>query len=107
VLARDSVFTLAARGLTAQQVGETLKADLVLTGTLRNLPAHFRLRAEMIRVEDGTQLWVEDVLVPQSRIAGLESELIERLVFRLNLKSFPSPPPPSRFQSSTPIPASP
>jgi DNA-binding winged helix-turn-helix (wHTH) protein/tetratricopeptide (TPR) repeat protein len=84
ILARDSVFTLAARGLTAQQVGETLKADMVLTGTLRNLPSHFRLRAEMIRVEDGTQVWVEDVLVPQSRIAGLESELIERLVFRLN-----------------------
>jgi DNA-binding winged helix-turn-helix (wHTH) protein len=84
ILARDSVFTLAGRGLTAQQVGEALKADLVLTGTLRSLPSHFRLRAEMIRVEDGTQVWVEDVLVPQSRIAGLESELIERLVFRLN-----------------------
>ncbi len=84
ILARDSVFTLAGRGLTAQQVGETLKADLVLTGTLRSLPSHFRLRAEMIRVEDGTQVWVEDVLVPQSRIAGLESELIDRLVFRLN-----------------------
>jgi DNA-binding winged helix-turn-helix (wHTH) protein/tetratricopeptide (TPR) repeat protein len=84
ILARDSVFTLAGRGLTAQQVGETLKADLVLTGTLRNLPSHFRLRAEMIRVEDGTQVWVEDVLVPQSRIAGLESELIDRMVFRLN-----------------------
>lgn len=84
VLARDSVFTLAASGLTAQQVGEMLKADLVLTGTLRNLPVHVRLRAEMIRVEDGTQIWVEDVLVPRSRVAGLESELVERLVFRLN-----------------------
>ncbi len=85
VLARDSVFTLASRGLTAHQVGETLKADLVLTGTLRALPSHFRLRAEMIRVEDGTQLWVEDVLVPQNRVAGLESELIERLLVRLSV----------------------
>lgn len=84
VLARDSVFTLASRGHTAQEIGEMLKADLVLTGTLRNLPAHFRLRAEMIRVADGTQIWVEDVLVPHCRLAGLESELIERLVFRLN-----------------------
>ncbi|MGA3135681.1 MAG: winged helix-turn-helix domain-containing protein [Terracidiphilus sp.] len=84
VLARDSVFTLASRGLTAHQIGETLKADLVLTGTLRELPSHFRLRAEMIRVEDGAQLWVEDLLVPQSQIAGLESELVERLVFRLS-----------------------
>ena len=83
VLARDSVFALARRGLTAQQVGETLKADLVLTGTLSRHPAHFRLRAEMIRVEDGTQIWVEDVLVAQSRMIGLESELVDRLAFRL------------------------
>ncbi len=84
VLARDSIFTLARRGLTAHQIGETLKADLVLTGTLRALPSQFRLRAEMIRVVDGAQLWVEDLLVPQSRIAGLESELVERLVLRLS-----------------------
>jgi DNA-binding winged helix-turn-helix (wHTH) protein/tetratricopeptide (TPR) repeat protein len=87
VLARDSVFTLAARGLTAQQVGEALHADLVLTGSLRTLPEHFRLRAEMIRVADGTQIWVEDLLVPQSRVAGLESELAQRLIVRLNGES--------------------
>lgn len=83
VLARDSVFTLARHHLTAQQIGETLKADLVLTGTLRALPSHFRLRAEMIRVEDGAQIWVEDLLVDRSRIAGLESELVNLLAFRL------------------------
>jgi DNA-binding winged helix-turn-helix (wHTH) protein len=84
VLARDSVFTLAHRGLTAQQIGEALKADFVLTGTLRALHAHFHLRAEMIRVEDGAQIWVEDLLVERDSIAGLESELANRLVFRLN-----------------------
>jgi DNA-binding winged helix-turn-helix (wHTH) protein/tetratricopeptide (TPR) repeat protein len=84
VLARDSVFMLASQGLSAQQIGESLKADLVLAGTLRALPSHFRLRAEMIRVEDGAQIWVEDLIVPQSRIAGLESELGDRLAFRLH-----------------------
>ncbi len=83
ILARDSVFTLAGRGLTAQQLGEALKAALVVTGTLTAVPSHFRLRAEMIRVEDGTQLWVEDILVPKGRIAGLELELVERLIFRM------------------------
>ncbi|MGA2649811.1 MAG: winged helix-turn-helix domain-containing protein [Terracidiphilus sp.] len=87
VLARDSVFTLAARGLTAQQIGDTLQADFALTGTVSNLPSHFRLRAEMIRIKDGIQIWVEDVLVPHNRIAGLESELIERLYFRLNVEN--------------------
>jgi DNA-binding winged helix-turn-helix (wHTH) protein len=85
VMARDSVFMLAHQGRGAQQIGETLKADLVLAGTLRALPSHFRLRVEMIRIEDGAQIWVEDLIVPQSRVAGLESELADRLAFRLNM----------------------
>ena len=84
VLARDSAFSLAARGMTAHQVGEALQADLVLTGTLRSLPSHFRLRAEMIRVADGTQIWVEDMLVSQARVAELEFELANRLFVRLS-----------------------
>jgi tetratricopeptide (TPR) repeat protein len=84
VLARDSVFTLARRGQSAQQIGDTLKANFVLTGTLRALPSHIRLRAEMVRVEDGAQIWVEDVLVAEDRTAGLEEALVERLVFRLS-----------------------
>jgi DNA-binding winged helix-turn-helix (wHTH) protein/tetratricopeptide (TPR) repeat protein len=83
ILARDSVFTLARQHLSAQQIGQALNADLVLTGTIRAVPAHFRLRAEMIRVKDGAQIWAEDLLVDRNRVAGLESELIERLVFRL------------------------
>ena len=77
MLARDSVFTLVRRGLTAQQTGEALHADLVLAGAISALPMHFRLRIEMIRVSDGTQIWVEDVLVRRDLVAGVESELVE------------------------------
>jgi DNA-binding winged helix-turn-helix (wHTH) protein/predicted Zn-dependent protease len=83
VLARDSVFTLARRGLTAQETGEALKADLVLAGTVTALSKHYRLRVEMIRVEDGIQIWVEDLLVERDRMAGLEEVLVDRLTFRL------------------------
>ena len=110
ILARDSVFTLALRGLSAQQIGETLNADLVLTGTLRALPSHFRLRAEMILVREGTQIWVEDLLVDRSRFAGLESELVNRLAFRLfaarvpgaGFRSFQEATPRSWFGSDFP-----
>lgn len=90
MLARDSVFTLARRGIAAQQVGEMLKADLTLTGTIHALPAHFRLRVEMVRVYDGTQVWIEDVLVARERAAGLETELTERLLFRTVGRAFPA-----------------
>jgi DNA-binding winged helix-turn-helix (wHTH) protein/tetratricopeptide (TPR) repeat protein len=82
MLARDSVFALAARGMSAQQAGEALKANAVLTGTIQALALHFRLRAEMVLVEDGTQLWVEDVLVLRERSADLAATVVERLAFR-------------------------
>jgi TolB-like protein/tetratricopeptide (TPR) repeat protein len=85
VLARDSVFNLAQRGLTAQQIGRELKADLVLTGTLQAFSSHYRLRAEMIRVEDGTQIWVEDLLAPQNQTGVLEQGLMQRLAYRLGI----------------------
>ena len=98
VLARDSVFTLAQRSLTAVQVGETLKADLVLAGTLLAMPTHYRLRAEMIRVKDGAQVWVEDTLVGSDHVLRLEWELVERLVFRLG-GEFSLAPAPDRISN--------
>jgi DNA-binding winged helix-turn-helix (wHTH) protein/tetratricopeptide (TPR) repeat protein len=83
VLARDSCFALAKRGLAAIELGRTLQADLVLTGTIRTLPCHFRFRVEMIRVDDGIQIWVEDMLVDRERSVALDAELVERLIFRL------------------------
>jgi DNA-binding winged helix-turn-helix (wHTH) protein/tetratricopeptide (TPR) repeat protein len=83
VLARDSSFALARRGLTAIELGRTLQADLVLAGTMRALPCHYRLRVEMITVADGVQVWVEDLLVDRERTAGIETDLVERLAFRL------------------------
>ncbi len=84
VLARDSVFTLAQRGLTARQIGQELKADLVLTGTLQAFSSLYRLRAEMICVEYGTQIWVEDLLAPKNQTSVLERELMRRLAYRLS-----------------------
>jgi DNA-binding winged helix-turn-helix (wHTH) protein/predicted Zn-dependent protease len=89
VLARDSVFTLARRGLTAHQTGEALQADLVLAGVISALPMHYRLRIEMIRVADGSQIWVEDVLVRRDLVAGVESELVDLLAFRLAAEDAP------------------
>lgn len=83
ILARDSGFLLAGRGLSSVEIGKTLGADLVLTGSIISLVAHFRLRAEMIRVADGAQIWVEDLVAPESQPGLLALALVERLLFRL------------------------
>jgi DNA-binding winged helix-turn-helix (wHTH) protein len=81
--AKESVATLARRGLTALEIGRAMQADMVLTGTLRALPAHHRMRIEMIQVEDGRPLWTEDVLVQRIQLAGLEAELARLVAIRL------------------------
>jgi DNA-binding winged helix-turn-helix (wHTH) protein/tetratricopeptide (TPR) repeat protein len=99
VLARDSVFTLAGRGLTAAQVGEALQADLVLAGTLMAMPTQYRMRVEMIRVKEETQIWVEDALAAHGNLLELEAHIVQRLIVRLggernDSKHKPDPEPP-------------
>ncbi len=84
IVARDSVFTLARRGAAAEEIGKMLQADLVLSGRVEAAAGRHRLRAEMIRVEDGAQLWVEDLLVERDRFAEASSALVNRLICRLD-----------------------
>jgi len=83
VVARDSVFNLAMRGGTAQEVATELFADLAITGTIVALPQHFRLRAEMIRVVDATQLWSEDFLVPHDLLSHADIRLARQITARI------------------------
>jgi TolB-like protein len=79
VLARDSVFHLAARGYAAREVGAALSADLAIAGTVSALPLHYRLRTEMIRVGDSVQLWVEDFLIVRDSRENLEADAARRI----------------------------
>jgi len=83
VAAKESVATLARRGLSAIEIGRAMRADMVLTGTLRALPTHHRMRVEMIEVEGGRPLWTEDVLVERSNPAKLEEQLARLITLRL------------------------
>jgi DNA-binding winged helix-turn-helix (wHTH) protein/TolB-like protein len=80
LLARDSVFALAASGATAHQAGVALDAHLALAGSVTALPTHVRIRTEMIRVADAVELWMEDFLVPRDAGRGVEAEAARRIV---------------------------
>ncbi|HZP05158.1 MAG TPA: winged helix-turn-helix domain-containing protein [Terracidiphilus sp.] len=84
VLARDSVSVLAGRGLAPRQIGEMLKADFVLAGDLHLVSSQYRLRVRMIRVTDGSEVWVEDRLVDRARLVQLETELARMIALRIS-----------------------
>lgn len=86
ILARDSVFILAAKGLSAVDIGQKVYADFALAGTLQTFAEFLRLRVEMIRLSDGIQIWVEDILVPIDHPIELEFELVNRLSYRLGAR---------------------
>jgi DNA-binding winged helix-turn-helix (wHTH) protein/Flp pilus assembly protein TadD len=88
VVARESVLTLDRRGFAAHEIGKALEADLALGGELHATPERLRLRAEMIRVADGAQLWVEDLVVGRERITELERELANRVSSRIHSGGF-------------------
>lgn len=83
-VAQESTVTLARRGMTGVEIGKALGADLVLGGELDATPEHLRLRAEMIRVEDGAELWIEELTVGRERITELERELVNRVSSRID-----------------------
>jgi DNA-binding winged helix-turn-helix (wHTH) protein/tetratricopeptide (TPR) repeat protein len=83
LVARDSVFHLAARGAAAREVGSALGADLALAGTIAALPMHFRVRIEMIRVSDAVQLWIEDFLIPRGLLAYADARVAKRITARI------------------------
>ena len=88
VVARESVFALARRGMTPHEIGKALEADLVLNGELHATPERLRLRAEMVRVADGAQLWIEDLTVERGRIMELEREVVNRVSSRIRCGGF-------------------
>jgi DNA-binding winged helix-turn-helix (wHTH) protein/tetratricopeptide (TPR) repeat protein len=88
VVAQESVFTLARRGMAGVEIGKTLGAELVLCGKLYGTPEQLRLRAEMIRVEDGAELWIEELTAGRERIKELEREFVNRVRSRIDSSEF-------------------
>jgi len=98
LVARDSVFALAARGSSAQEIGSTLNADLALTGSIAAFPRHFRLRMEMIRIADAVQLWTEEFLISRDLLACADSRAAKRITARIR-NTFATPITPVRVQT--------
>ncbi|MGB5551047.1 MAG: protein kinase [Thermoanaerobaculia bacterium] len=74
--ARSSVFALKGSNLGVQETGERLGVDNVLEGSVRKAGNQLRISAQLIKVEDGFNLWsetydreLEDVFVIQDEIA--------------------------------------
>ncbi|MCI0446878.1 serine/threonine-protein kinase [bacterium] len=88
VLASGTVFTYKGRQLDPRTVGRDLKVDAVVTGTVTQRGDVLVIRAGLVNVSDGSQIWgdqydrkVSDILQVQSSIAD---EISKQLKIKLS-----------------------
>lgn len=75
VIARDTVFRYKNKDADAKEVGETLGTSAVLTGRITVLKKRLMISVELIKVEDGSQLWGTQFNQPFSDIIKIQEEI--------------------------------
>lgn len=88
VMARSTVFRFKGKQQDPQQIGDNLKVDAVLTGTMDQQQNRLLINTELVKVSDGSQLWgqqfsrnLSDLLAVQNEIS---SQIAEQLKVRLS-----------------------
>ena len=89
VIARTSVLQYANQQKPIDQIGRELRADYVLEGSVRNVQGRIRIRAELIKVSDQTQLWVETYEPQMEDILSLEENVAHQVATTLSMEFLP------------------
>jgi TolB-like protein/Flp pilus assembly protein TadD len=83
VLARTSSFRFKARDLDTLLVGQKLGVSLVLTGRIIQLDNTIIVKAELVDVQNGWQIWGEQFHSPVSDILTLQEGIAESISSKL------------------------
>jgi serine/threonine protein kinase/Tfp pilus assembly protein PilF len=86
VMARGSVFTFKGKDVNPREAGRTLKVDAVVTGRVLQQGNTLVIRAELMKVDDGTQLWGGEYERNFSDILHTQREIAQEISNKLSLK---------------------
>ena len=86
VMARSTVFRYKSPDVDACAVGRELQVSAVLTGRITQRGDAFAISAELVDVDDGSQLWGAILNRPASDIPTLQADLARELTEALRLR---------------------
>jgi TolB-like protein/Tfp pilus assembly protein PilF len=86
VLGRNTVFRYKSSEIDPQKIGEELGVGSVLTGRILLLGDRVIMRAEVVDVKGGWQLWGEQYHRKLSDILAIQEEIAEEISSKLRLK---------------------
>ena len=86
VMARSTVFRYKGREVDPQEVGSALNVRAVLTGKVLQLGQNLIIKAELVDVADGSQLWGEQYNRKPADILAIQEEISREITEKLRLK---------------------
>jgi TolB-like protein/Tfp pilus assembly protein PilF/tRNA A-37 threonylcarbamoyl transferase component Bud32 len=86
VIARDSVYRYAGKDTDARQAGRELGVQAILTGQVARRGEVVSLRAELVDVSDGSQLWAERYDRTATDVQFMQAELAQHIARGLRLQ---------------------
>jgi serine/threonine-protein kinase len=91
VLARRSVEKAAQGDKTAQEIGRVLGCSYLLDGSVRwqrevEGPSRVRITQQLIRVEDGVQVWAQTFDRPLEDIFAIQAEIARKVIYELDVR---------------------
>jgi TolB-like protein len=86
VMARSTVFRYKGREVDSQEVGRDLNVGAVMLGKVVQFGANLVIKAELVDVEDGSQLWGEQYHRQPSDIFIVQEEIAREITQKLQLK---------------------
>ncbi len=86
VMASSTMFRYKGKSFDPQQVGRELKVSAVLAGRVRQIGNRLDIQAEMVNVNDGSQLWGERYDRPAADVFTLQDDIAREISEKLRLK---------------------
>ncbi|MCI0445157.1 protein kinase, partial [bacterium] len=86
VMARGTVFTYKGKEVDPRKVGRDLNVDAVVTGSINQQQNTLIIRADLVQVSDGTQLWGQQYNRNLSDILAVQSDISKEISEQLRLK---------------------
>ncbi len=86
VMASSTVFSYKGKTIDPRQVGKDLQVDAVVTGSVNELGDSLVIRANLVNVADGTQIWGDQYNRKLVDLLDMESEIAREISEQLKLK---------------------
>ena len=75
VIARDTVFRYKNKEIDPREIGDAMDVGTILTGRLRVINGNLAIGVELVKTEDGTQIWGTQLNQPFTEIFEVQESL--------------------------------